>query len=142
VNLLIRQARPEDAPVLADIELDCFPDPSWDPEEFLLYACTIAEFEQRIVGFIVTQEVYRGVEEDPGECEILNLAVVPVARGLGVATALLNHVIRPGSHYFLEVRESNLAARNLYKKLGFSEVGSRPAYYDNPPETAIVMHRK
>ncbi len=40
---------------------------------------------------------------------------------------------------FLEVRESNIAARNLYKRLGFLEAGRRRDYYPAPPEDAIVM---
>jgi ribosomal-protein-alanine N-acetyltransferase len=44
----------------------------------------------------------------------------------------------PGTH-FLEVRESNAAARRLYESLGFEQVGERPAYYENPAETGIVM---
>ena len=39
---------------------------------------------------------------------------------------------------FLEVRESNQAARGLYSKLGFRETGSRPAYYSHPVEDAIT----
>jgi ribosomal-protein-alanine N-acetyltransferase len=44
----------------------------------------------------------------------------------------------PGAH-FLEVRESNTGARQLYERLGFEAVGSRPGYYENPPESGIVM---
>jgi ribosomal protein S18 acetylase RimI-like enzyme len=40
---------------------------------------------------------------------------------------------------FLEVRESNKAARNLYLSLGFQELGRRPEYYETPLEPAIVM---
>jgi ribosomal protein S18 acetylase RimI-like enzyme len=66
--------------------------------------------------------------------------VHPEFRRLGVATELLRAEIArwPGAH-FLEVRESNIAARSLYEGLGFQAVGTRPGYYDNPPETGIVM---
>jgi ribosomal-protein-alanine N-acetyltransferase len=40
---------------------------------------------------------------------------------------------------FLEVRESNTAARALYAKLGFSDAGTRPKYYSEPEESAVVM---
>lgn len=40
---------------------------------------------------------------------------------------------------FLEVRESNLPAFNLYKSLGFEEIGRRRAYYSKPIEDALMM---
>ena len=42
----------------------------------------------------------------------------------------------------LEVRESNMVARNLYTKLGFAIVGSRRNYYVKPVENAILMDKK
>jgi ribosomal protein S18 acetylase RimI-like enzyme len=44
--------------------------------------------------------------------------------------------------WFLEVRESNVVARNLYSRLGFEEVGRRPHYYQDTGETAVVMRRQ
>jgi ribosomal-protein-alanine N-acetyltransferase len=44
-----------------------------------------------------------------------------------------------GGAIFLEVRSSNVAARNLYEKLGFLQVGCRQGYYSSPPEDGIVM---
>ncbi len=41
--------------------------------------------------------------------------------------------------WFLEVRESNRAAINLYLSMGFEIVGTRPEYYRDPAEAAIVM---
>ena len=39
----------------------------------------------------------------------------------------------------LEVRVSNTAARSLYAKKGFSDVGIRPGYYEKPREDAVIM---
>ena len=74
------------------------------------------------------------------EREILNVAVRPDLRRLHIATELLRAEMErwPGAH-FLEVRESNTGARQLYEGLGFEAVGSRPGYYENPPESGIVM---
>jgi len=74
------------------------------------------------------------------EREILNIAIHPDFRRLHIATELLRAELSrwPGVH-FLEVRESNAPARRLYEGLGFQAVGARPAYYDNPIETGIVM---
>jgi ribosomal-protein-alanine N-acetyltransferase len=44
-----------------------------------------------------------------------------------------------GGPWFLEVRESNLAARSLYGKFGFREVSRRPGYYQDTGEAAVVM---
>ena len=59
-----------------------------------------------------------------------------------IARALLEaECNRNLADYFLEVRASNEAARALYSVMGFTEVGVRPAYYENPPESGIVMKR-
>ena len=42
---------------------------------------------------------------------------------------------------FLEVRESNVPARNLYHSYGFSEIGERKNYYRDPIENAIIMFK-
>jgi ribosomal-protein-alanine N-acetyltransferase len=47
---------------------------------------------------------------------------------------------RSAEKVFLEVRESNLAARRLYEKLAFMETGRRKLYYQEPEEDAIVYH--
>ena len=43
---------------------------------------------------------------------------------------------------YLEVRESNLPARQLYESLGFTQNGYRPRYYTLPDEAAVLMCRK
>ena len=78
------------------------------------------------------------------EAELLNLAVLPSARRGGLATALLascDEVLKAQavSDIFLEVRESNTAARALYTARGFLAVGKRKNYYRYPTEDAIVM---
>jgi len=78
----------------------------------------------------------------PDEREILNLAVAMEYRRLGVASALIEHDRKRGGTVFLEVRESNAAAIDLYKSTGFVEISKRRGYYDNPPESAIVMRMK
>ncbi len=87
-----------------------------------------------MAGFVVSRQVA------DKEREILNVAVHADFRRRGIATELLRNQMRrwPGTH-FLEVRESNFSARRLYERLGFEETGARPGYYENPPETGIVM---
>ena len=78
------------------------------------------------------------------EGEIANLAVVPAARRRGVARALLDSIIAEAreariARLFLEVRESNLAARALYASRGFTPLARRARYYRKPVEDAIVL---
>jgi [ribosomal protein S18]-alanine N-acetyltransferase len=78
------------------------------------------------------------------EWELENIIVDPAMRrsGLGsqLLTALLAEARAQGcQRMLLEVRESNLAARKLYRKHGFQESGRRSAYYGNPTEDAILM---
>lgn len=80
---------------------------------------------------------YRQVALD--EYEILNLAVAVAARRQGVARQLIHSVLSKGGRWFLEVRESNISARNTYQNAGFQETGMRRNYYYNPMENAIVL---
>jgi ribosomal-protein-alanine N-acetyltransferase len=87
-----------------------------------------------LAGFLV----WRTVAE--GECEVLNLAVAPAFRRRGIARELLNPLLTlRDAQVFLEVRESNEAARIFYNSMGFQEVGTRKLYYNFPVEAAIVM---
>ena len=81
------------------------------------------------------------------DVELLLIAVTPALRRQGVAAALLERacqdaVARGASDLFLEVREDNTAARGLYGRVGFAEVGRRPSYYsgkDGSRRAAITM---
>jgi ribosomal-protein-alanine N-acetyltransferase len=100
----------------------------------LNYELWVAETDGRVAGFLVLSR------PAPGECEILNLAVGPQCRRAGVATALLRVALHDfRGDVFLEVRESNAAARKFYKRLGFQELTVREKYYNTPLESAIVM---
>ena len=80
-----------------------------------------------------------------GQAEILTIATLPTRRRSGVAAKLLNKAIEAAkflgaNSIFLEVAQGNAAARDLYVKAGFSEIGRRKAYYSNG-EDAIAMSR-
>lgn len=132
----IREVRPADLADLERIEVASPEAAMWNPREYLRYPCRVAEVQGEIAGFVVWRITA------PREAEILNLAVWPERRRQGVATRLLESVLaEPGYSWFLEVRESNLAARKLYEKMGFREVGRRPCYYQDTGEPAVVMRR-
>ena len=99
-------------------------------EELLL----VAEVEGDIAGFLCA----RLAAED---WELENIAVAGTYRRQGVARELLEGLlsrIHSGSAIFLEVRESNHAARRFYEKRGFIEAGRRRRYYQQPEEDAVV----
>jgi ribosomal-protein-alanine N-acetyltransferase len=78
------------------------------------------------------------------EGEILNVSVAPPHRRRGLARALTRHALerlaaRGVAAVYLEVRESNVAARRLYESLGFAIVGRRAKYYRRPEESALVL---
>ena len=80
------------------------------------------------------------------EGEIADLAVAPAARRLGVGGLLLDRVVAEAMEsgvraLYLEVRESNSAARALYESRGFGIVGRRRGYYQRPFEDALVLRR-
>jgi ribosomal-protein-alanine N-acetyltransferase len=81
------------------------------------------------------------------ELHINNLAVLPAWRRLGVASRLLDHVLRAAAdagavRATLEVRASNRPAILLYERFGFREHGRRPRYYTNPVEDALILWRE
>jgi len=78
------------------------------------------------------------------ELHILNIAVHPTFRKQGHASALARHILDVAKAskarvLLLEVRVSNTAARSLYQKLGFRQVGVRPRYYADNGEDAVLM---
>lgn len=137
--ICVRPAREEECDLLAEIERECFDDSPWLPADFKGYTNLIAEFDKTPAGFLVVHDVFSGAEGEPREREILNLAVLPRYRRLGVARALLSAEMVYPATYYLDVRESNLAAQELYKSFGFVEISRRKHYYRFPDETAIVM---
>ena len=83
------------------------------------------------------------------EAELLNLCVAPRAQGKGLGATLLAHLLeraraRDCDEVFLEVRDSNLPARRLYRRAGFEEIGRRREYYPGPKgaEDARVLRRE
>jgi len=96
--------------------------------------------ERKVIGFVGYWSVL-------DEAHISTIAVRPEYRGRGIGEALLvgalAHAQKAGAvEASLEVRVSNAAAQNLYRKYGFEEVGRRKNYYRDNDEDAILMTAK
>ena len=77
------------------------------------------------------------------EWELENIVVAGGARRRSLGTRILDELLqiartRGAKAVFLEVRESNQAARALYEKWAFLESGRRRRYYQEPDEDAIL----
>jgi ribosomal-protein-alanine N-acetyltransferase len=123
-----------EAPLLAALHAQCFTD-GWDEKAFAsllkndsaLALIAYHEREDSPAGFIL-------VHIAADESEILSVGVAPAHRRHGFATALVRAGARAAhargaASLFLEVDVNNVAARALYRLLGFEEAGSRPGYY-------------
>ncbi len=78
------------------------------------------------------------------EVHISTIAVLPDLRGKHLGELLLLNMlflvtVHPACLVTLEVRRSNIAAQQLYKKYQFEVVGERPRYYKDTGEDAILM---
>jgi ribosomal-protein-alanine N-acetyltransferase len=82
-----------------------------------------------------------------GEAHILNIAVHPDYRRMGLGTHLMQFFIdfcrtTKVKTLTLDVRSSNHPAIEMYRKLGFRKVGLRPYYYADNDEDALIMALK
>jgi ribosomal-protein-alanine acetyltransferase len=134
----IRPARKQDLPELDRIQRLSPEAVLWEPSAYLSYDCRVAELGRRMAGFLVCRDL------SADEAEILSLVVDPEVRRRGIGSRLMRGALgrRTGTTWYLEVRESNRPARNLYRKLGFEELSLRPAYYQDTGESAVVMRLK
>lgn len=138
-TVAFRPATPADLEAITAIQNGAPDAAHWEASDYLDHDCVVA-FQNaatdrgRILGFLLSRQ------NAPGEREILNLAVAPADRRRGVARKLLEMELARGRNtWFLEVRASNVPALELYKDIGFQEVGVREGYYQDPLESAIVM---
>ena len=141
--LEIRRLTYADLPQLIAIERRAFPTP-WSMAMFVLElskpagVCLAALRGGEMLGYLVCSR-YDTV------WHIMNVAVDPEHRRTGIATAMLLDLFRridgQNARFTLEVRESNLAAIELYERYGFRAAGRRRRYYQDNGEDAVVMWR-
>ena len=133
-----------------EIERTCFPIP-WSRQSFLYEIknphslCTVIKEDDALENHSVCAYSCSHIFGD--EMTLLRLAVVQEKRHLGLGGRLLiaaldQAVLRGAASAFLEVRPSNIQAQSLYIKLGFRVVGTRPNYYPETGENALVMIKR
>ena len=141
-ELSIDDMKVEDLPEIVSIETASFTTP-WSETLFYneifkaIAVSRVAKIDGKVVGHLCANVIL-------DEGHILNLAVHPEFRGLGIASSLIKEMIdimrdRNCRSVFLEVRISNEQARIMYQKLGFSLLGTRKNYYISPFEDAVIM---
>ena len=141
----IRKMTAREVPQVAELEKLCFAMP-WSEKSVAgeldnpLALWLVAMEGDRLAGYVGSQTVM-------DETDMMNLAVAPQFRRQGVGEALVNALTASlkelGSRCLtLEVRDSNEAARALYGKLGFVEVGRRRGYYRDPREDALILRKE
>jgi ribosomal-protein-alanine N-acetyltransferase len=146
VTALLRPAAEADLNEVVQIERASFADP-WTEESFrrllgghsAIFQVVGHPPDRSVAGYVIAFSIGE-------DAELLNIAVHPDHRGKGLAGQMLDAVIielggRGVRNAFLEVRESNAAARALYQSRGFAEIGRRRNYYRRPVEDALVMRR-
>ena len=129
---------------VAELETVCFTEP-WSKESLR------GELENPMAVWIVAMDEryhvvagYGGMHVLLGEGNVMNVAVAPQYRRMGIGQELVRRLLKLAQdveQVFLEVRVSNAAAIALYQKAGFVPISIRKGYYQNPKEDAWIMRR-
>jgi len=130
-----------DIKALMKLEALCF-DYNWSEEQFELglirnaYKVLGIYDSDQLIGYIAFSLII-------DEMEILNLAVHPKYRRLGLGKLLLGKAFKMCrdngiKKSFLDVKITNVAAQNLYKSFGYHQIGVRKKYYPDTKEDALL----
>ena len=143
MNLLIRRMTLDDLPTVVALDQMSFSLP-WPERSFRFEVadnaasrCWVAEVDGRVVAMLVGWLLV-------DEIHIATLATHPDYRRQGIGRKLLSYALmraldEGARSSFLEVRESNLAAQELYHQFGYHATGRRRRYYKDNDEDAILM---
>ena len=139
---IIREMMEEDILLISEIEVLSFSDPwSYDTikvgKDSRFDTWLVLLQDDVVMGYLVLRVI-------AFEGELLRIALRPECRGRGLAKKLMDQLVEYSKNnsvesLFLEVRNGNERARNLYRSYGFVETTIRKNYYRNPQEDAVVM---
>ena len=126
-----RSMRAADLPGVAKLEKELYAFP-WSAGNFrdslnAGYDCWTVCHGETVIGYAVLMIAL-------DEAHLLNIAVAADWQGQGVGRAFLRHMVDVARNaacgiVYLEVRPSNVAARHLYRTMGFQQIAIRPSYY-------------
>jgi ribosomal-protein-alanine N-acetyltransferase len=145
LNVELDGLRDDDIPVATGIENTSCPMP-WSESLFFselrkqTSLCRAARVSGVLRGYVCAGRVL-------DEGHILTIAVHPEFRRKRIAALLIQDVLEKFQAggcraVYLEVRDSNIPARSMYEKFGFTALGTRKNYYQNPVEDAVIMVKK
>ena len=143
-RLSLRPMTPSDVPEVARIETAAFSTP-WSEETFRSLVGRsgvefwVAEWGDQLAAYAILWKVL-------DEGELANIAVRRDLQGRGIGSGLLSRMLEVAEDagvrsLYLEVRESNGLAREMYARRGFEEIGVRKGYYEGPSEDARVLKK-
>lgn len=144
MSLTFRKMTVDDIPAVIELDQKSFNLP-WPERSFRFELtdnpasrCWVADLDGKLVGMIVIWLII-------DEAHVATVATHPNYRRQGIGKRLLahalRHMIQDGARSsFLEVRESNLAAQEMYRKFGYEVTGRRRRYYRDNDEDAILMN--
>lgn len=140
--LLIRPMTEADVEEISVIESRIFSMP-WKAADFL--EMISADFAHYYVAEVNGKPVgAAGMRNISGDGQITNILVDLPYRRCGIGQKLLEYMFNDlegkVEMYSLEVRAGNMAAIQLYEKMGFKAVGRRPDFYEAPVEDALIYH--
>ncbi len=141
----VREGTVADARTIYEIGAECFSD-AWREETVAadmekphsLYL--VAEGESGILGYACLWLV-----ED--EMQLVNIGVRKDQRRNGIASALMEKmteeaIAKKAALIYLEVRVSNVAAQEMYRKFGFTVQAIRKGVYSSPKEDGFIMGKR
>ena len=140
--LEVRRLTYADLPQVIAIERRAFPTP-WSLAMFVLElskpsgVCLAGHAGGDLIGYVICSRY-------DDAWHVMNVAVEPLLRRTGIATALLSDLLvrlGPEARITLEVRPTNVAGIELYAGLGFLPAGRRRRYYQDNGEDALIMWR-
>src|SRR5512138_291876 len=141
MNVLIRRMTLDDLSAVIALDQASFSLP-WPERSFrfelnenIASRCWVAEVDERVVAMLVGWMLV-------DEIHIATIATHPDFRRQGIGRKLLSHALvraqeEGAQTSFLEVRESNLAAQEMYRQFGYESTGRRKRYYKDNGEDAI-----
>ncbi|RLI77212.1 ribosomal-protein-alanine N-acetyltransferase [Archaeoglobales archaeon] len=143
ISVAIREYSVRDFKDVLEIDAEAFNsrNPAYDVYIYLTYSSNflVADVGGKVIGYIVTMDM--GVDS-----KIMSFAVKKEFRRRGIGSMLLKEVIRRciekgKQRILLEVRVSNFAAQELYKKNGFETVDILPSYYSDGEDAYLMELR-